>query len=99
MIMFAKGVKFEVTLHATSLLKLRPKQSISAVNIPLRPVVSGIDRKTAENALFPFVIDKQLRKLLLQRTNLRQIANLDVRVIGILQGIVLVIILSTIEAL
>src|SRR3954451_2018890 len=45
------------------------------------------------------IIDEQIRKLLFQRFNLGTITNLNVRIFRVVQRVVLVVVLSTVEAL
>src|SRR4051812_45140383 len=47
----------------------------------------------------PLVIDEQIRKLLFQRFNLGTITNLNVRIFRVVQRVILMIVLSSVEAL
>ncbi len=55
--------------------------------------------RTATTNLLPAVVLKQLGKLLLQGVDLGTVADHDVGVVGIVQGVVLVIALGVVEAL
>jgi len=61
------------------------------------PWLAGFQRNDA--ALFGLVLNKEFRELFLQRLDLRQVADLNVRIVGIAIPVILVIVLSTVERL
>src|ERR1035438_3936079 len=62
-------------------------------------VSSSLVTSSVGGLLLGLVFDKQFRKLLLQGINLRTVANLNIRIAGIVVGVVLMVILGSIERL
>ncbi len=55
--------------------------------------------QTWRSVALAFVVDKQVGKFLLQSANLGAIADLNVRIVGILQRVILVVFFGPIESL
>ena len=72
-------------------VRCRPglQQSRSPAELPSR----------RNSVLFALVFLEQLRKLLLQRGDLRSVAHVDIRIVGILQRVILVVVLRLVKPL
>ncbi len=64
----------------------------------LRSVVEAVDDDISQSSVPSLIIDKQVRKLLLERFDLWTITNLNVGILRIVERVILVVVLGSIEA-